>query len=193
MLEGGQYLAEILQFLPVLEHKHRFWALFSLARSTYHHTRSLLKHSHPSPHIAKDLTQALIISYHRSALIFFSLRPKTAVLPCLYPLDNFLSFTSDCALPFLIALLSTPFSGHIKPKLLGLYFQGASQLISALPIIFHLVSRDQLSPSISSSTRWKQPQILPPPSTIQQTNVKQQFLPSVPETLADGTTLSITG
>lgn len=70
------------------------------------------------------------------------------------------------------ALLSPLFSGHIKPKQLGLYFHGTSQLLSALPIVFHWVSTDHLSPSISPSARWKQPQILPPSLSMQLTNMK---------------------
>lgn len=107
--------------------------------------------------------------------------------------DNFPQFYFSPSLLHASPLTSIHSMTTLNLSCLLLHFQGSSQLVSALPIVSHWISRDQLSPSISPNARWKQPQILPSPFSTQLTTMKQQFLPSAPETVADGTTLFITG
>lgn len=148
---------------------------------------SFSQHSGVSHHLKPQINSNFLLSNTENCHFVLLVSSENSTVKRIFlPSLQTVSFSSNTA------LLSPLFSGHIKPKQLGLYFHGTSQLLSALPIVFHWVSRDHLSPSISPSARWKKPQILPPPLSMQLT-WKQQLLPSVPETVADGTTLFITG
>lgn len=90
------------------------------------------QHSGVSHHLLPQINSNFLLSNaencHFALLVSSENNPvKRIFLPSLQTM----SFPSNTT------LLSPLFGGHIKPKPLGLYFQGASQLLSALPIVFH--------------------------------------------------------